>query len=257
MIFDGLTMLQLFSYLAEQEAGVGVAPGWWGRLAQSQGNYLLLLVGVMVLLGLLGGLANYFLMQNRLGAKRPSVAATSLVAVVTVLITVPIILNLASGILLEETQKRPVLLLVFAGLCLVAALCSQLFFRTPDPITQTVNPELDLRLRELEATLSEPEADDLLAIMQGFDDSALRPEDYRIIEVLESGPYLYRSLSGISGTLSMPRDVVLKRLALLTREGIVRQHVGFDGQNRFRLSLKGRAVRNRSAVAKLMTSEDT
>ncbi len=89
-------------------------------------NYMLLLLAIMVVTGILGGVANYFMRE-----KDPNVSAKDLVkyAVLGIVaaLTVPLFLNMISSDLLAGAKSRPIELFVFAGFCLLFVLFSRRF----------------------------------------------------------------------------------------------------------------------------------
>jgi RsiW-degrading membrane proteinase PrsW (M82 family) len=89
-------------------------------------NYMLLLLAIMVVTGVLGGVANYFMRE-----KDPNVSAKDLVkyAVLGIVaaLTVPLFLNMISSDLLAGAKSRPIELFVFAGFCLLFVLFSRRF----------------------------------------------------------------------------------------------------------------------------------
>ncbi|MBT9614349.1 MAG: hypothetical protein IV108_13880 [Burkholderiales bacterium] len=91
-------------------------------------NYMLLLLAVMVIAGILGGLANYF-MSEKGGATGKEMTKYALLGIVAAL-TVPLFLYMISSDLLSVAKSRPIDLFVFAGFCLVFVLFSRLFLES-------------------------------------------------------------------------------------------------------------------------------
>lgn len=89
-------------------------------------NYMLLLLAVMIIAGILGGLANYFMSERAGDATGKEMTKFTLLGIVAAL-TVPLFLYMISSDLLSVAKSRPIDLFVFAGFCLVFVLFSRLF----------------------------------------------------------------------------------------------------------------------------------
>lgn len=89
-------------------------------------NYMLLLLGIMVVTGVLGGVANYFLREKDLGVSGKDLVKYAVLGIVAAL-TVPLFLNMISSDLLAGAKSRPIELFVFAGFCLLFVLFSRRF----------------------------------------------------------------------------------------------------------------------------------
>ncbi len=92
-------------------------------------NYMLLLLVVMVIAGILGGLANYFMRGKDSTATGKEMIKYALLGIVAAL-TVPLFLYMISSDLLSVAKSRPIDLFVFAGFCLVFVLFSRLFLES-------------------------------------------------------------------------------------------------------------------------------
>ncbi|MBL8440823.1 MAG: hypothetical protein JNK96_06365, partial [Betaproteobacteria bacterium] len=90
-------------------------------------GHMLVILGIMVVAGVLGGIANYYLSdrQGEPGASDPRRYA--LLGVVAAL-TVPLFLNMISSTLLEGARTKPVDLYVFSGFCLIYVVASRRLF---------------------------------------------------------------------------------------------------------------------------------
>ena len=76
--------------------------------------HMLLILGIMILAGLLGGAANYFL-ADRAGENARHGWQKYLVLGVVAALTVPLFLNMISSTLLEGARTKPVDFYAFAG----------------------------------------------------------------------------------------------------------------------------------------------
>lgn len=89
-------------------------------------NYMLLLLGIMVVTGILGGLANYFMREKDVSVSGKDLVKYAVLGIVAAL-TVPLFLNMISSDLLAGAKSRPIELFVFAGFCLLFVLFSRRF----------------------------------------------------------------------------------------------------------------------------------
>jgi predicted transcriptional regulator len=83
-------------------------------------NFLFLVMGVMVLSGILAGIASSFLMENQ----RPPVFKLAFgycLLGISAALTVPLFLKIVSSDLLARAQRDPINLFVFNGICLTFA----------------------------------------------------------------------------------------------------------------------------------------
>jgi hypothetical protein len=89
-------------------------------------NYMLLLLIIMIVSGVLGGIANYFMTERGNAFSARDLTKYSVLGVVAAL-TVPLFLNMISSDLLAVAKARPIDLFVFAGFCLLFVLFSRRF----------------------------------------------------------------------------------------------------------------------------------
>lgn len=89
-------------------------------------NYMLLLLVIMIVSGVLGGIANYFMTERGNAFSARDLTKYSVLGVVAAL-TVPLFLNMISSDLLAVAKARPIDLFVFAGFCLMFVLFSRRF----------------------------------------------------------------------------------------------------------------------------------
>ncbi len=135
-------------------------------------NHIFVLVAIMLMTGVFGGLLNYY-MQAQVDENNSSMPK-SIVAGLFASFLVPLILFLVSSELVDSSQGDPSKILIFASICLIAALASRIF--TSTSMTKKVKLEsmmarekadelmVELRIlqRELEPLLeTETESDDL------------------------------------------------------------------------------------------------
>ena len=90
-------------------------------------GHILLIFGIMVVMGILGGVANFYLADRHGDAGRRDWAKYPVFGVVAAL-TVPLFLNMISSTLLEGARTKPIDYYVFAGFCLLYVVASRRLF---------------------------------------------------------------------------------------------------------------------------------
>lgn len=90
------------------------------ELTSYSGTFLILVLGIMVISGILAGLTNYFFSENQKPRVLQAILGRCLLGIAAAL-TVPLFLNVISSNLLVKSQKNPINLLVFNGICLIFA----------------------------------------------------------------------------------------------------------------------------------------
>ena len=89
-------------------------------------SYIILIVGIMVISGVLGGMASALLSARGDQLFLSLIFKHTLIGVVSAL-TVPLLLNMLSGDLLESGQTKPLKLFTLSGLCVIFAVFSTRF----------------------------------------------------------------------------------------------------------------------------------
>ena len=170
-------------------------------------SYMLMILLIMVVAGILGGVANYYLSDRQGEPVRRDWAKYLILGVISAL-TVPLFLNMLSSNLLEAARTRPVDFFVFAGFCLIYVVASRRFFenvanrllhqmdqvkREMAQIKQAA-PALREEPFELPAVVSEPE------VVR----ESLSYNDIEILRELAQESYVYGNLVGLTDkTLSL------------------------------------------------------
>src|SRR5574343_1212440 len=90
-------------------------------------GHMLLVLGIMILMGVLGSAANYFLADRQGEPGRHDWIKYPVFGVVAAL-TVPMFLNMISSTLLEGARTKPIDYYVFAGFCLLYIVASRRLF---------------------------------------------------------------------------------------------------------------------------------
>lgn len=172
-------------------------------------NYMLIILGIMMSMGLLAGVANFFL-----SVREDKTSARKLVKFVilgiVVALTVPLFLNMASSNLIEFGRTRPNALFVFAGFCLIYVLLSRFIF-------ESISHKL-MRLgqkRPAGPALSTPRSP------EDFFRAGLSGTDLEIMRAVSQGGSVYENLSGLASEIIPSKEFVNDRLVLLRQLGLL------------------------------------
>jgi hypothetical protein len=208
-------------------------------------SYMLMILLIMVVAGILGGVANYYLSDRQGEPVRRDWAKYLILGVISAL-TVPLFLNMLSSNLLEAARTRPVDFFVFAGFCLIYVVASRRFFenvanrllhqmdqvkREMAQIKQAA-PALREEPFELPAVVSEPE------VLR----ESLSYNDIEILRELAQESYVYGNLVGLTDKTGLARDLVSSRLAVLKSLGVIETRMNERNVLHWFVSPKGKQM---------------
>ena len=208
-------------------------------------SYMLMILLIMVVAGILGGVANYYLSDRQGKPVRRDWAKYLILGVISAL-TVPLFLNMLSSNLLEAARTRPVDFFVFAGFCLIYVVASRRFFenvanrllhqmdqvkREMAQIKQAA-PALREEPFELPAVVSEPE------VVR----ESLSYNDIEILRELAQESYVYGNLVGLTDKTGLARDLVSSRLAVLKSLGVIETRMNERNVLHWFVSPKGKQM---------------
>lgn len=208
-------------------------------------SYMLMILLIMVVAGILGGVANYYLSDRQGEPVRRDWAKYLILGVISAL-TVPLFLNMLSSNLLEAARTRPVDFFVFAGFCLIYVVASRRFFenvanrllhqmdqvkREMAQIKQAA-PALREEPFELPAVVSEPE------VVR----ESLSYNDIEILRELAQESYVYGNLVGLTDKTGLARDLVSSRLAVLKNLGVIETRMNERNVLHWFVSPKGKQM---------------
>ena len=214
-------------------------------LTNTLDSYMLMILLIMVVAGILGGVANYYLSDRQGEPVRRDWAKYLILGVISAL-TVPLFLNMLSSNLLEAARTRPVDFFVFAGFCLIYVVASRRFFenvanrllhqmdqvkREMAQIKQAA-PALRDEPFELPAVVSEPE------VVR----ESLSYNDIEILRELAQESYVYGNLVGLTDKTGLARDLVSSRLAVLKSLGVIETRMNERNVLHWFVSPKGKQM---------------
>ncbi len=172
-------------------------------------SYMLMILGIMMSMGLLAGIANFFLSGPEDKASMRKLVKFVVLGIVVAL-TVPLFLNMASSNLIEFGRTRPNALFVFAGFCLIYVLLSRFIF-------ESVAHKL-MRFGQKQPdspAISTPRSP------EDFFRAGLSGTDLEIMRAVSRGGSVYENLSGLASEIIPSKEFVNDRLVLLRQLGLL------------------------------------
>ena len=222
-------------------------------LSGSLDGYMLIILLIMIVAGVLGGVANYFLSDRQIEASPRDWAKYSILGVIAAL-TVPLFLNMISSNLLEAARTRPVDFFVFAGFCLIYVVASRRVFEN---VANKLLNQMDQMKREMvqikqqRAEVSAPAFRDEPAALAEMPLPAVKPEvikeslsynDIEILRALSEDSYVYGNLVGLTDKTGLARELVSSRLTVLKSLGIIETRINDKNVLHWFVSPKGKQV---------------
>jgi hypothetical protein len=210
--------------------------------------HMLLILGIMVLAGILGGTANYFLSERRSDSAAHDWLKYPVFGVVAAL-TVPLFLNMLSSTLLEGARTKPIDLYVFSGFCLIYVVASRRFFEN---MVQRLMAQIDQVRREVGRIEQQRREEPALAVSRSEIDApkpaehdpkdVLSYNDIEILRALSEGGFVYGNLAAICDSTGLGRDFVSQRLTVMKAMGVIETRINDKNVLHWFVSARGKAV---------------
>lgn len=224
-------------------------------LSGSLDGYMLIILLIMVVAGVLGGIANYFLSDRQNNPVRREWGRYTILGVVSAL-TVPLFLNMISSNLLEAARTRPVDFFVFAGFCLIYVVASRRVFenaanRLLGQMDQMKRDMNQIRLQRQENTSAAAREESPTAADASLASSAQKPEtvreslsynDVEILRALSEENYVYGNLVGLTDKTGLARELVSSRLPVLKSLGLIETRINDKNVLLWYVSPKGKQM---------------
>lgn len=227
-------------------------------LSSSLDSYMLVILLIMVMAGLLGGIANYFLSDRQSEAGRRDWGKFLTLGVIAAL-TVPLFLNMISSNLLEAARTRPVDFFVFAGFCLFYVVASRRVFENAankllgqmDQMRDQMRHEMgqikqqqqehpvSVAVREEAAPVA---AEAIATVKPEVVRESLSYNDIEILRALSEDSYIYGNLAGLTDKTGLARDLVSTRLTVLKNFGIIETRINDKNVLHWFVSPKGKQM---------------
>lgn len=221
-------------------------------------QHMLLLFGIMVVMGVLGGIANYFLQDRDLPGLKRSATRHAVLGVVAAF-TVPLFLNMISSNLMDAGRVRPVDVFVFAGFVLIYVVVSRRFFenaanrllqqvdqmRGEVKALQEANAQTAQRAAELEMqheAAAAAQAANGAAPAAEPAKTALSYSDVELMRVIADGQVVYGNLSGLSSRTSLQREQIMGRLAVLKSARLIETRMNDKNVLHWIITAKGKQL---------------
>ncbi|MBK7355293.1 YEATS-associated helix-containing protein [Propionivibrio sp.] len=226
-------------------------------LANTLDSYMLMVLLIMVVAGVLGGVANFFLSDRQNDRQRDYSRrdwGKYLILGVIAALTVPLFLNMLSSNLLEAARTRPVDFFVFAGFCLIYVVASRRFFEN---VANKLMNQMDqmkrdmVQIKQQRQDVAAPALREEPASPGENHAATARPEvvreslsynDIEILRALSEECYVYGNLVGLTDKTGLARDLVSTRLAVLKNLGIIETRINEKNVLHWYVSLKGKQM---------------
>jgi predicted transcriptional regulator len=204
-------------------------------LSGSLDGYMLVILIIMLVAGLLGGVANFFLSDRHGDAERREWIKFPVLGVIAAL-TVPLFLNMISSNLLEAARSRPVDFFVFAGFCLIYVVASRRIFENAANKLLTQMDQMKREMSQIKQQRNEAQPvlrEEAPALVEASP-AALRPEavkealsynDIELLRALVEENCVYGNLVGLTDKTGLARELVSNRLTVLKNLGIIETRI--------------------------------
>ncbi|QEL63804.1 hypothetical protein OTERR_03280 [Oryzomicrobium terrae] len=202
--------------------------------------HLLVILLIIVVTGILGGLANSFLADRAQGAA-PERGKYALLGVVAAL-TVPLFLNMISSNLLESARAKTLDLFVFAGFSVLYVVATR---RLVENVTQRLLTQLEQvrgdvgELRDRASRAAEAPAG---AEAAESDAANLAYQDVELLRAISEENFVYGNLAGLAEKTSLSRELVSTRLAALKAQGLIEARINDKSVLHWYISARGRQL---------------
>lgn len=213
-------------------------------------GFVIILTLVMLIAGVFGGLINFYLLnQNN---KDTTAMLRCVVVGVGAAFLVPVALDLVGSSIVSQSQNDPGQLLIYTGLCLIAAIASRMVVTNKldrtllaaDAAKDEVE-SLRIHVKQLQLSLqplieTETEMEDSRAEDQDALDN-LDVSATQVLKALGTGRHIFRTQDSLLQELDMADNDVLKSLNILVTKGLAGK-VNSSWGLRWHLTERGRRL---------------
>lgn len=202
-------------------------------------GHMLLILAIMVLAGILGGTANFFLAEKASEQDRRNWTRYAVFGVIAAL-TVPLLLNMISSTLLEGARNKPVDFYVFAGFCLIYVVASRRLFEN---LAQRLLGQIE-QVRDEVGHLKQAR-DALPPVKETAEtnpNEVLSYNDVEILRALAQEKFVYGNLAAVCERTGLPRDYVSQRLTVMKTLGVIETRINDKNVLHWFVSARGKAV---------------
>lgn len=211
-------------------------------------GHMLLILAIMVVAGILGGAANYFLADRQGEPARRDWLKYPVFGVVAAL-TVPLFLNMISSTLLEGARTKPIDFYVFAGFCLIYVVASRRLFEN---MVQLLLGQIEQVRRDVGQIKQQRRDEPIMAAARSETEpvKAAEPDpkevlsynDVEILRALSEESFVYGNLAAICDSTGLARDFVSQRLAVMKALGVIETRINDKNVLHWFVSARGKGV---------------
>jgi hypothetical protein len=210
-------------------------------------THMLLILIIMVIAGILGGAANYFLADRHGEPAKRDWLKYPILGIVAAL-TVPLFLNMISSTLLEGARTKPVDFFAFAGFCLIYVVASRRLFEN---VAQRLMGQMDQVKREVvhlkkqrEEPIIQPATPtpEVAKPVEPEPREVLSYNDVEILRALVEENFVYGNLAAICDRTGLARDLVSQRLTVMKAMGVIETRINDKNVLHWGVSTRGKAV---------------
>jgi len=218
-------------------------------------THMLLILAIMVVAGILGGAANYFLTDRQGEPGCRDWIKYPILGVVAAL-TVPLFLNMISSTLLEGARTKPVDFFAFAGFCLIYVVASR---RLLENVAQRLLGQIDQVKREVGQLKQQRREEPVVQLSKAETEKPAEPEprevlsynDVEILRALAEESFVYGNLAAICERTGLARDYVSQRLTVMKTMGVIETRINDKNVLHWGVSGRGKAV-----LGEILTGQD-
>lgn len=204
-------------------------------------THMLLILAIIVLAGMLGGAANYFLADRQGETSSRDWLKYPVLGVVAAL-TVPLFLNMISSTLLEGARTKPVDFFAFAGFCLIYVVASR---RLLENVAQRLTGQFDQVKREL-GHIKQEKRENLIALAakpaEPEPREVLSYNDIEILRALAEENFVYGNLAALCECTGLARDFISQRLTVMKAMGVIETRINDKNVMYWGVSTRGKTV---------------
>lgn len=213
-------------------------------------GFVLILTFVMLVAGVFGGLVNFYLLnQNN---RDTTAMLRSVVVGVGAAFLVPVLLDLVGSSIVTQSQNDPGQLLIYTGLCLIAAIASRVVVTNKLDRTllaadsaKTDVENLRVQIKQLQQSIlplieTETEMDLAREEEQELLDS-LDVASTQVLKALGTGRYIFRTQDSLLKELELEDNDIIKSLNVLMTKGLTSK-VNSSWGLRWHLTERGRHI---------------
>ena len=212
-------------------------------------GHMFILLAIMVVAGILGGAANYFLAARQGDSGRHAWIKYPVLGVVAAL-TVPLFLNMISSTLLEGARTKPVDLYVFCGFCLIYVVASRRLFesvalRLLGQMDQMKREVGQLKQQRLEMPVPLPkEEKPAPATVEAKPElrESITYNDVEILRALAEESFVYGNLAALCDKTGLGREFVSQRLTVLKSFGVIETRINEKNVLHWFVSARGKQL---------------